>query len=170
MARHRLLNCSFINSGQYTDLSNKAKLLYIFMFTNADDCGFVDNVKNWIILLDSQDKQALELINDDYKSALEELGNMGLIYVFTNKYGHKVYLIRHWFLHNKWKKGLLTTYGKYRSMVELQDFEYIWKESSKESKTNQNNDKIKHNNLNQNNYSWEEVMEELGETDETDNI
>lgn len=133
------------------------------MFTNADDCGFVDNVKNWITLLNSEDKNALELLDNDYKSALEELGNKGLIYVFTNKYGHKVYLIRHWYMHNKWKKGLLTSYGKYRALVELIDYEYIWKESSKESKLNENKDKPKQIKSKQSGYNWEEIINDLEE-------
>lgn len=131
----RLINCDFLNAGSFVNLSNKAKLLYIYMFVNADDVGFVDNVPNIITLLTSQEQGenvSLSLLNNDYNSALEEIGNMGLIYRFTNKHNHSVYLIRHWFMHNRWKKGLLTNYGKYRGLVELDNYEYQLKESSKE--------------------------------------
>lgn len=171
MPDHRLISTRFINSGQYVDLSNKAKLLYIYMFTNADDCGFVDNVKNWIILLDDKDSNALELLNNDYKSALEELGNKGLIYQFINKYEHRVYLIRHWFIHNKWKKGLSTNYGKYRAMVELSNGEYCWREeSSKEDNIKQN--KVNQNKVNQNkdDYSWNELLNDIESEKEEDGV
>lgn len=129
----RLINCDFINASSFVNLSNKAKLLYIFMFASADDIGFVDNANNIIDLLTKNDtNQSLELLNNDYNSALEELGQIGLLYRFTNRHGHSVYLIRHWFMHNRWKKGLLSNYGKYRGLVELKDYEYVLKESSKE--------------------------------------
>ena len=142
----RLINCDFINASSFVNLSNKAKLLYIYMFASADDIGFVDNVNNTINLLTSNDtSQSLELLNNDYNSALEELGQIGLLYRFTNKHGHSVYLIRHWFMHNRWKKGLLSNYSKYRDLVKLEDYEYVLKESSKEIITIKDN-KTKDNN------------------------
>ena len=129
----RLINCDFINASSFINLSNKAKLLYLQMFVNADDIGFVDNANNIIDLLAKNDNtQSLELLNNDYNSELEELVQIGLLYRFTNRHGHSVYLIRHWFMHNRWKKGLLSNYGKYRGLVELKDYEYVLKESSKE--------------------------------------
>ena len=130
--KQRLINCDFINA---MSVSNKAKLLYVYMFVNADDLGFVSNVSNIITLLTSNEGEniSLELLNNDYNSALSELGNMGLLYKFTDRHGNSAYLIRHWFIHNKWKKDLRTNYFSFRALVRLEDYEYHLKESSKES-------------------------------------
>ena len=129
--KQRLINCDFINA---MSVSNKAKLLYVYMFVNADDLGFVSNVSNIITLLTSNEGAniSLELLNNDYNSALAELGSMGLLYRFTDRHGNSAYLIRHWFIHNKYKKDLRTNYFNFRSLVRLEDYEYHLKESSKE--------------------------------------
>lgn len=173
--KQRLINCDFINA---MSVSNKAKLLYVYMFVNADDLGFVSNVSNIITLLTSNEGEniSLELLNNDYNSALSELGNMGLLYKFTDRHGNSAYLIRHWFIHNKWKKDLRTNYFNFRSLVKLEDYEYHLKESSKERvKLN-----IKQNNINQDNTnqdkdnwgdSWDMLVSNIESVpkDETDN-
>ena len=46
MATKRMINCDFLNASKFkTRLSNKAKLLYMYMFINADDKGFVDTTE-----------------------------------------------------------------------------------------------------------------------------
>lgn len=158
--KQRLINCDFINA---MSVSNKAKLLYVYMFVNADDLGFVSNVNSIITLLTSNEGAniSLELLNNDYNSALAELGNMGLLYRFTNKYGNSAYLIRHWFIHNKYKKDLRTNYYYFRSLVRLEDYEYHLKESSKEI-IKINKDKVNENNTNQDNcYNWDMLVKEL---------
>lgn len=167
----RLINCDFINASSFVNLSNKAKLLYIYMFASADDIGFVDNVNNTINLLTSNDtSQSLELLNNDYNSALEELGQIGLLYRFTNKHGHSVYLIRHWFMHNRWKKGLLSNYSKYRDLVKLEDYEYVLKESSKEKvKININENNIKQDNINQDMSNWDYLVNSIDKHWEKEN-
>ena len=169
--KQRLINCDFINA---MSVSNKAKLLYVYMFVNADDLGFVSNVSNIITLLTSNEGEntPLELLNNDYNSALAELGNMGLLYRFTNKYGNSAYLIRHWFIHNKYKKDLRTNYYYFRSLVRLEDYEYHLKESSKEIiKTNIKESNINQDNTNQSIYNWDMLVSELerSQNDETDN-
>lgn len=169
--KQRLINCDFINA---MSVSNKAKLLYVYMFVNADDLGFVSNVSNIITLLTSNEGEniSLELLNNDYNSALAELGNMGLLYRFTDKYGNSAYLIRHWFIHNKYKKDLRTNYFNFRALVRLEDYEYHLKESSKERiKSNINESNINQNNTNQSIYNWDMIVNDLErlKNDETDN-
>ena len=169
--KQRLINCDFINA---MSVSNKAKLLYVYMFVNADDLGFVSNVSNIITLLTSNEGAniSLELLNNDYNSALTELGNMGLLYKFTDRHGNSAYLIRHWFIHNKWKKDLRTNYFNFRSLVKLEDYEYHLKESSKERvKLNINESKLNQDNTNQSNDSWDMIVNDIESVpkDETDN-
>ena len=171
--KQRLINCDFINA---MSVSNKAKLLYVYMFVNADDLGFVSNVSNIITLLTSNEGEniSLELLNNDYNSALTELGNMGLLYKFTDRHGNSAYLIRHWFIHNKWKKDLRTNYFNFRSLVKLEDYEYHLKESSKERvKLNIKQSNINQDNTKQDNWgdSWDMLVSNIESVpkDETDN-
>ena len=159
--KQRLINCDFINA---MSVSNKAKLLYVYMFVNADDLGFVSNVSNIITLLTSNEGEnnSLELLNNDYDSALAELGQMGLLYRFTDKHGNSAYLIRHWFIHNKWKKELRTNYYKFRQLVKLEDYEYHLKESSKERvKLNINENNINQDNTNQDMSNWDYLVNSI---------
>ena len=135
------------------------------MFLNADDLGFVGNTANLIQTLTNNENAngqvSLELLQNDYASALDELLTHGYVYEFRNKYGNTTYLIRHWFWHNKFKKGLKTNYWKYRSLVDLVDYEYIFRKESIKEK-----DKLKENNIKQTEdyeYRWDEIMEGLGE-------
>lgn len=142
MARQRLLNCDFIND--MTLVSNNAKLLYLMLFANADDKGFVGNALDIIDNLDKNDKEYrneinLSLLENDYPSALNELVNKGLLYEFKSNHGNNVYLIRHWYYHNKLKTGLWTNYYKYLQKVEIVNNEYVLKEKPlKEKKVNEN--------------------------------
>ena len=169
MPKFRLINCDFLNDSSFlNDRTNKAKLLYVFMFLNADDLGFVGNTANLIQSLTNNESAngqiSLELLENDYKSALIELLTHGYLYEFKNKYGNSTYLIRHWFWHNKWKKGLKTNYWKYKSLVELVEFEYMFKKENIKEKDKLNQDNINQNNTNQvKDYSWDELMESLGE-------
>ena len=167
--KQRLINCDFINA---MSVSNKAKLLYVYMFVNADDLGFVSNVSNIITLLTSNEGEnnSLELLNNDYNSALEELGQMGLLYRFTDKHNNSAYLIRHWFIHNKWKKELRTNYYKFRQLVKLDDYEYHLKESSKEKvKLNINENNINQDNTNQDMSNWDYLVNSIDKHWEKEN-
>ena len=47
MARHRLVNCEFLNAGSFkVNVSNRAKLLYLMMIVSGDDRGFVDSTQD----------------------------------------------------------------------------------------------------------------------------
>ena len=172
MAKHRLINCDFLNASAFKKYtSNKAKLLYLMMINCADDMGFVDNVSELITILEDNDKEFLnqtnlQLLGNDYQTALEELIEKGFLLEFKDNHSNRVYLVRHWFYHNKLKKGLWTNYRKYREMVEIIDNEYHLKKSNTKENNKLNQDKLNQDKLNQinPNYSEEQNEEEQGET------
>lgn len=161
MARHRLLNCEFINAGSFkVNVSNRAKLLYLMMFVNGDDRGFVDTTQDLINTLEKNDNELdkverLELLDNTYTSALTELLEKGYIYEFKDNHSNKVHLIRHWFYHNKLKKGLWTNYRNFLELVHLENNEYILNSVKKPLKE----DKLNEEELNQNNII-EKIEEE----------
>lgn len=160
MAKHRLINCEFLNAGSFkVNISNKAKLLYLMMIISADDRGFVDTTQDLINSLTSNEKDfnktiSLELLENTYNTALDELLQKGYIYEFKDNHKNRVHLIRHWFYHNKLKKGLWTNYRNFLAQVYLEDNEYlIGKKPLKE-------DKIKEDNLNQDKVNQSEVNDD----------
>ena len=164
MAKHRLINCEFVNSSSFkVNVSNRAKLLYYSMFVNADDRGFVDITQNLIDTLEKNDqdfdkKVSLELLENSYNSALSELLDKGYLYEFQDKHNNKVHLIRHWFYHNKYVKGLWTNYMCFLSQVHLDNNEYILgRKPLKESNTNETN-------INENNEILNELEKEYENT------
>ena len=108
MARHRLLNCEFLNASSFkVNVSNKGKLLYMLMILNGDDRGFVDSTNDLINALTTCEKEfdntiSLDLLENTYKSALQELLDKGYLYEFKDNHNNKVHLVRHWFFHNKY--------------------------------------------------------------------
>lgn len=152
MPRQRLINCDFFGVSGFTkNLSNKAKLLYFFFLANADDKGFVGNGLDLAENLD-QCEQDFENVLFQYKyvDALKELVDKRLAYEFSDRVGNKVFLIRHWFLHNKNQKFLTTNFVSYLAKVELVNNEYYLKgekkeplkeiKETKENKINEQND------------------------------
>ena len=143
--RKRLLNCEFISAdGFKNNLSNRAKLLYFLMFASADDKGFVDTAQNIIEqLTDSEQKfdnsVSLQLIGNDYQTALSELVDKGFLYLFVGDHGQQVYLIRHWYMHNVELKKTWTNYLTYLKQVYLIGYKYIRKNEYKEYKENNSN-------------------------------
>ena len=152
MARYRLINCEFLAASSFKNMPNKAKLLYLSMLFNADDVGFVDSTDDIIASLEKNDNEyeksvSLELLENTYKSGLLELINNGYVYEFEDNHAHKVHLIRHWFYHNKWKKGLWTNYKAFQDKVYLENNEYkLGKKPLKENKSKETN--INENKLN----------------------
>lgn len=142
MARFRLINCDFMNN--MTKVSNKAKLVYLMLFLNADDKGFVGNALSVVESLNQN-------TNDNYIECLEELTEKGLTYKFCSNHSNDTYLIRHWYYHNKYTTHTFTNYKKYLDMVELVDNEYQLKEEKpfKEKKINEM--KLNENKINENN-------------------
>lgn len=91
---------------------------------------------------------------------------MGYLYEFRDNHDNKVHLIRHWFIHNKWRKGLTTNYGSFLKLVDLVDYKYVLKESSKENKINENKINTSNDNEeledNSNSYSFEDFLRDKG--------
>ena len=153
MAKHRLINCEFINASSFkTGVSNKGKLLYLLMLLNGDDRGFVDTTQDLINALTTNEKEygetiSLELLENTYSCALNELLDKGYLYEFKDNHNNRVYLVRHWFYHNKYVKGLWTNYKAFLNRVYLDNGEYlIGKKPSKENNINENNiNEIKEN-------------------------
>lgn len=146
MAKHRLVNCEFINASSFkVGVSNKGKLLYLMMIMNGDDRGFVDSTDDLINALtknenDNGNTISLDLLENSYNSALNELIEKGYIYEFVDNHQNKVYLIRHWFYHNKFVSGLWTNYRNFISQVHLESNEYVLgKKPLKEDKIKENN-------------------------------
>ena len=111
MKSKRMVSTNFVNASQFKlKTSNKAKLLYFFMINNADDKGFCDNVDELIQILDYND-----LFNEanidyyNYQTALEELEKKNLIIKLSDRHGNSIYLIRHWYLHNKIPKDRINS-------------------------------------------------------------
>lgn len=164
MAKKRLINCDFLNSGSFKcNVSNKAKLLYHSMIVAADDLGFVDTTHEIINTLEENDKifnnsVSLELLDTTYQSALGELISKGYLYEFSDKHLNKVHLIRAWFLHNKWKDHLWTSYWNYYKQVQIKNGEYVMKPLKEDNNINQSN--INQDTINQI-MEDNEILEEL---------
>lgn len=131
MPKYRLINCDFLDDSKFkVELSNKAKLLYLYMFISADDRGFVGKTLEIIKTLNENDenfgdKETLNLVPYTYENALNELMDRGLLFEFTNKYKSKTHLIRHWYCHNKYYKKAWTNYSEYSKLVRLKENEYV---------------------------------------------
>ena len=168
MANQRLMNCDFFLKGAFDDVSsNKAKLLYFCFFINADDYGFVGNSAKIIKSLNEQEEDNNALVQYTYEIAANELVDRGFLFKFTDKHQNNIYLIRHFFIHNKYNSRYCTTnYLSFRAKVELVDGCWELKENHlrKENKENQQT-----NNVNQENKSndknweqeWDKTMQEL---------
>lgn len=142
-----MVNCDFVNASSFKlKISNKAKLLYFYILTNADDHGFVDNTDELIELLDSNDRKfhneaSLDLIPNDFTTALNELLEKGLLFDFQDKHNNHIYLIKHWFAHNIIPKARVrdSAYQKYLENAEINDDgEYVVKQMTSKCKANDN--------------------------------
>ena len=164
MAKKRLINCDFLNSGSFKcNVSNKGKLLYYSMIVAADDLGFVDTTNEIINSLEENDKLfnnsvSLELLDTTYQSALRELISRGYLFEFQDNHLNKVHLIRAWFLHNKWKDHLWTSYWGFYKQVQIKNGEYVMKPLKEDNNINQSN--INQDTINQI-MEENEILEEL---------
>lgn len=160
--RQRLLNCEFVNDSAFkVDLTNKAKLLYFYMFASADDKGFVGNAQELVDTLTKNDDEhhtqgTLDLIPENFQSALEELVDRGFLYRFTNKHKNQVYLIRHWYFHNRLYDKAWTNYVKYLKKVKLVNNEYVLRGQGKE-------EEIESIESGESDISWDKLMKDLDE-------
>ena len=88
MALKRMFNNSVVQSDEFTDLTNDAKLVYFYFGMYADDCGFVDNSKTIFRILG---------IIKEYDPVITELIENEFIIPIDDK---KLLLIRHWNANN----------------------------------------------------------------------
>lgn len=154
MIRQRLINCDFLNASTFLKLSNKAKLIYLMMITNADDLGFVGNMDQIIKTLvrcdDGYEQAKLlglqDTLENEYTNAKIELINTTYIYLFTDKHNNEIFVIKHWFKHNRYRGGLRTNYDTFYSKLELENGEYFIRDKKplKENKVNES--KVKEDN------------------------
>ena len=122
----RLVNCDFFTKSQITTkLSNKAKLVYFYFFINADDYGFVGNGKEIAESLDRcEENFENTLFQYTYGESINELVQKRLVIEFIDKVDNHIYLIRHWFLHNRQLKFYTTNYMSFLEQVEIVDNKY----------------------------------------------
>lgn len=176
MAQHRLINCEFVNAGSFkNNVSNKAQLLYLSMIFKGDDLGFVDTTRNIIDSLKENDNtftktENLSLLENTYETALQELITNGYLYEFTDKHNNKIHLIRHWFYHNRYIKGLWTNYQTFRQQVYLENGEYVLGKPKKETikENNKKQDKINENIVNRETIQTENDNEDSDELNPDD--
>lgn len=169
MVRRRLLNCDFLNASAFKlKLSNKAKLLYLLMFANADDQGFVDKTFELIQSLEETDKTfggeqvSLTLLENDYKSALNELLDRGLLFEFKDNHDNRVHLIRHWLYHTTLPRKPWTNHYGLLKLVELQDGKYVLKKESSKEKTTLSNSIVMYSKvLDSKDKEWNEIFDEI---------
>ena len=167
MANQRLMNCDFFLKGAFDDVSsNKAKLLYFCFFINADDLGFVGNSAKIIKSLNEQEEDNNALVQCTYEIAANELVDRGFLFKFTDKHQNNIYLIRHFFIHNKYNSKYCTTnYLSFRAKVELVDGCWELKENhiKKENNANNTNNVNNANNSNDNGSNGIDDLEDINE-------
>lgn len=135
----KLLNCDFLNESSFrSKISNKGKLLYLYIYMNCDDSGFCGNAEDLIDLFNANDYKfhsqgSLDLIEHNYQDALTELCERGLLYKFIDSHQNNIYLVRHYHLHNKLPDNRVTesNYKKYLSYVSLTENVYHWNKKLK---------------------------------------
>lgn len=125
-AGDRLINTRFIKT--LVNLTNRALLLYHQLIVWADSMGAIGETEIIITLLqhkaDNEGDMGMGLIKTDYHSALDELIEKGLVYEVQLTSGNKVHIIKHWWLHNKWKKYLKSNYFKAINQFYIEAGEY----------------------------------------------
>lgn len=188
MATQRLINCDFFLKGAFDGFSsNKAKLLYFYLFINADDYGFVGNANKVIKDLNEEENGTNALIDYNYFQAADELVEKGLLFRFLDRHQNQILLIRHFFIHNKYNPRFMTTnYYTLKKQIELVDG--CWEMKKKPLKENKESNVNKVNNVNnkeekeesvivekvendneeddEGEMSWEEIMASLGNNNE----
>lgn len=196
MTRYTLINCDFLTQSTFLKLSNKAKLLYYAMLTNADSVGIVgncDEILQSLVRCDDDYEQAtmlgtVEVLNNEYVSAKIELVNNCYLYLFNDKLGNEIFVIKHWFLHNKYRPNLTTNYKKIFKQLEIIDGEYfvkthtkgetIFKEGESKGKATEREEEIKeiinkendkndlsldNNEVDDDDQEWNNIVKELDE-------
>lgn len=87
MAQKRMFSNSVVWTDSFLELSNEAKLLYIYFGMQADDCGFVDNSK----------MIARTLAIKDSEQVIQQLSEKGLVIKLDDNH---LLLISDWNVNN----------------------------------------------------------------------
>ena len=169
--KQRLINCDFLLNGSFAKLPNKTKLLYLMLFFHADDRGFVGNAELVVDDLEKNDSEydksiSLELIQTTYQSAITDLVNQGYLFEFRDNHSNSVYLIRHFFYHNKYYSKAWTNYKRFLRLVKLVDNEYVMR-GSEEDISNEEPSEEPPQEEPKPTKSQKEILEEIGEDDDT---
>ena len=92
MAKRRMLSIDFCESDRFYELSSLSQALYFHLNLNADDDGFVDNVKSVMRDLKATKRNYQTLVDEGYIIELS----------------HKVVAITNWHQHNRIKSDRYT--------------------------------------------------------------
>lgn len=144
--------------------------------------GFVGNMKDIANTYDRCEEDFENtLFSYKYVDAISELVERRFFYEFSDKCGNKIYLIKHWFLHNKQQDFLTTNYKAFLKKVEIIDDEYQMKNHQEEKPYKEKEIKVKQiktnnsNSLNDDNVSnsnnvisnktpWEQLLDDIEES------
>ncbi len=103
MAERRMISKKVIDSDEFFELSDKAKAFYIYLILEADDDGFIGNLKTITRSCGANAK------------TVESLINQGLLLKFSDK----VAVIVHWPMQNKVRQD------RYTKTVYKKEFEQL---------------------------------------------
>ena len=92
MAERRMISRKVLLTDKYYNLSDKAKLLYIYLILDADDDGFVGNIRNAICTTGANVRTLVQLAENNY-----------IIYFPSG-----VIAITHWKMQNRIEKRMYT--------------------------------------------------------------
>ena len=171
--KQRLINCDFLLLGAFSKLPNKAKLLYLMLFFNADDRGFVGNADTIIKDLETNDREfdnsvSLELLQNDYKSALNDLITNGYLLEFIDNHSNHIYLVVHFFYHNKYYAKAWTNYRQFLKLVKLQESKYVLRKKGEVDDPNPQ--PIEQHSEEETPKSREQILKELNRGQEDDDL
>jgi len=114
MAKRRCFSIDFYDSEDFLNLSNNAKALYLGLLLHADDEGVIINARTIL------------RITGETERTLTELFSAGFLIDVDG-----VYIIKHWYLHNKVQPARMVS-SLYQSQLEklyvTQTKEYAFKE------------------------------------------
>ncbi len=104
MAKRRCINIELFENEKFLELSDKSKILYFGLMLHSDDEGFIINPMSTMRLLKKQKKYFDELIENGYIMQVDD-----------------VYVIKHWYAHNRIppSKRLMTKYYKQHAKLKV---------------------------------------------------
>ena len=134
MASKRMFFKDVVRSDKFLELTTSSRELYFQLCLDADDDGFIQNVKT------------ISRILETTQTDIENLTKQG----FLLDLGDNIFLITHWYIHNTVRKDRKqnTIYQTKLQLVKLdEDKKYILRNESNESNNNNNNNELASLNL-----------------------